>query len=202
LTIVADNGASSLELSEGRVPVTLFAGGTTGLLLLDTTGREEAFWTALGERVETGGLSALAFAGPVPGDATEAAVLAGRRLAQLGVEQVVVVAAGDNAPAALRAAAGGGFAAVVLVDPAIAAEDVAALLEDAPLAKLVLVAGNDSQAQRTAELVFENSIGPTVIWSAPRRQRGLPPLREESGQMLAETILEFVVSVCGDGRRI
>jgi hypothetical protein len=174
---------------ETYADVTLYAGGTTGLVLLDAESGRAAFWTALAERAEEEGLSALTFATPVDAQPAEAAVRGARQLGQLGVAQVVVAAAGVDAAAALEAAAGDVFAAVVLIDPAIRAERLEPLLAQAPMPKLVLVTdGNDAQASA----IYRHAIGPTVI-----RQL---PLGEETAELAEEAILGFTVGACGDGR--
>src|SRR5262249_16461568 len=48
--------------------VLLYAGGATGLVLLDGTGEQAVFWTGLAEHAEDQGLSALAFTEPVIDD--------------------------------------------------------------------------------------------------------------------------------------
>ena len=73
MSTAVENDDLVLELDAGEsAGIALFAGGTTGLVLLDSTGGREAFWTSLGERAEGEGLSALGFAGSVPGDPADA----------------------------------------------------------------------------------------------------------------------------------
>jgi hypothetical protein len=200
MNLAAETDTFRLDLAgEGSVAVMLFAGGTTGLVLLDSAGEQTAFWTSLGELAETDGLSALAFVEPVPGDPVGAAVQAARLLARLGVQQAVIAAEGADAPAALRAAAHGCFAAVVLFQPAIPDDELESLLEETRMAKLVLVVDNDAVAQAFSR----HAIGPTVIRHLPRSDtgRGAHLLTGEVADLVAETILGFAISVCGDGRR-
>src|SRR5262249_48277196 len=136
MTVAAAHDAVELELPGGSVPVLLFAGGTTGLVLLGSAEPARSFCAALGEAAEDGGLSALAFADAIPGDAALAAGHAAALLARLGVEHTVLVGVGDEAVPALRAAAGETFSALVLVGAHIAEQQLEALLAEAPLPKL------------------------------------------------------------------
>jgi pimeloyl-ACP methyl ester carboxylesterase len=201
MSVAAENDTIALELADGvSVPVALFAGGTTGLVLLDRDGDWRAFWWKLGERAESDGLSALAFADCVPSDPAGAAVQAARLLERLGVEQVVIAAARGDAAAALRAAADGSLAAVVLVDPAVPDEELEPLLEQTPMPKLVLVIDDDVQA----EAIYRHAVGPTVIRHLPAPdavRRGAVPLSGETRDLAEEAILAFAIGVCGDGRR-
>jgi len=175
----------AVELHEN---VTLYAGGSTGIVFLDGAGTRAALWSALGERAENEGLSALTFTASVGPDAAAAAAHAAQLLGGLGVERIVLSAAGGDAAAALEASADGGFAALVLVDPEIPEDLLEPLLAETPMPKLVLVTdGNDAQA--TA--IYRYAIGPTVI-------RQLPPGGE--AELAGESILGFTVGVCGDGR--
>jgi hypothetical protein len=184
-----ENGELVLELAAGEsAGVALFAGGTTGLVLLDSSGARETFWTSLAERAEAEGLSALGFAGPVPGDPADAAVRAAHLLQRLGADQLVIAAAGADAAAALRAAGTRTFAALALVDPAIPDDELELLLEETPMPKLVLVGESDAQAGA----IYRHAIGPTVI-------RHLPA--GEQADLAEEAILGFTVGVCGDGRQ-
>jgi hypothetical protein len=197
---LAGNGTIPLDLpGGGTVAVTLFAGGTTGLVLLDSTGEHTSLWAGLGEQVENEGVSALAFAGPIPGDSANAAVQAARLLERLGVEQSVIVSEGADAPAALRAAAAGSFAAAILIDPAVPDDELESLLAEAPLAKLVLLVDDDAMARAMSR----HAIGPTVIRYLPRADRGERAhlLASEVAGLVAETILGFAIGVCGDGGR-
>jgi hypothetical protein len=168
--------------------VTLYAGGTTGLVFLDGAGTRTAFWAAVAERAEEEGLSALTFGSPVDADQSAAALRAARQLRTLGVERIVVVAAGADASAALEAAAGDDFAAVVLLDPAIRDEVREPLLAETPLPKLVLVTdGDDTQAAA----IYRHAVGPTVIRQLPQG---------DGSDLAVEAMLGFTVGVCGDGR--
>jgi hypothetical protein len=200
MSLAAENETFALDLADGRLAhVALFAGGTTGLVLLDSTGEQATFWAALGERAESEGLSALAFAEPVPGEPAGAAVRAARLLERLSVEQVVIAAAGTDATGALRAAASGTFAAVALLDPAIPEDELEPLLEQTPMAKLVLVVDSDAQAHA----IYRHAVGPTVIRHLPtsNTRRETEPLAGELADLAEEAILGFAVGVCGDGRQ-
>ena len=117
----------------------LYAGGTTGLVLLTRSKPARRFCASLGESAEAFGLSALAFAAAIPGDPVLAADRAAALLESLGVEKMVLVAIGDDAVAALRAAASAAFAALVLIEPSIPEDELETLLGDVPMAKLLLV---------------------------------------------------------------
>jgi hypothetical protein len=200
MSSAVENQDLVLELAEGEsAGIALFAGGTTGLVLLDSTGGRRAFWMSLGERAEREGLSALGFAGPVPGDAEDAAVRAAHLLRRLGADQLVIAAAGADAAGALRAAGTGTFAALALVDPAIPDHELEPLLEETPMPKLVLVVESDAQAGA----IYRHAIGPTVIRHLPtpdaRREKEL--LAGERADLAEEAILGFTVGVCGDGRQ-
>jgi hypothetical protein len=197
LSVAAAHDAISLELPGGTVRVLLFAGGTTGLVLLAGSEEARGFCAGLGEAAEEAGLSALAFADAIPGDATLAADRAGELLGRLGVESTVLVAVGDEAVAALRAAATSAFAAVVLVEPRIPDGEIEALLADVPAAKLVLVRGNDAEAQAAAAAVYRHAIGPVVV----QHLVGGEALAGETAAMITEATITFAVGVCGDGRR-
>jgi hypothetical protein len=200
MSSAVENDHLVLELAEGEsAGIELFAGGTTGLVLLDSTGGQGAFWTSLGERAEREGLSALGFAGSVPGDPAAAAVRAAHLLQRLGADRLVIAAAGADAAPALRAAGTGTFAALALVDPAIPDDELEPLLEETPMPKLVLVVDGDAQARA----IYRRAIGPTVIRHLPtpdaRREQGV--LAGEQADLAEEAILGFTVGVCGDGRQ-
>jgi hypothetical protein len=195
---VAAETTTPLELPGGSVPVLLFAGGATGLVLLAGDGPARALCAGLGEAAEEAGLSALAFAGPIPGDPADAAAGGAGLLDRLGVDAGVLVALGEDAAAALRAAGRGAFAAVVLVEPRVAADELEALLADVPVAKLLLVRGGDAEAQATAAEVIRHAIGPLVVQHLP----GEDLVGGGAPAMIAEATIAFAVGACGDGRRV
>jgi hypothetical protein len=196
MSLTAEN--DNLPLAPGERGVSLYAGGTTGFVLLEGTGEQTAFWAALAERAEDEGFSALTFVEPQE-DAAGAAVWAGQKLERLGVEQLLIVAAGRDAAAALLAAAGGLFAAVVLLDPAIPDDRLEKLLEEVPMPKLVVVVNGD-EAQ--ARAIYRRAVGPTVIRHLPTSnwRRGGALFAGEPAELAGEAILGFAVGVCGDGR--
>ena len=196
MTMAAAHEAVQFELPGGSVPVLLFAGGTTGLVLLGSAEPARSFCAALGEAAEDDGLSALAFAGAIPGDAALAAGHGAALLGRLGVEHTVLVGIGDEAAPALRAAAGGTFAAIVLSEPRITEEQVEPLLAEGPIPKHVLVRGDEAEAQATAAAAFRHAIGPFVVRHLPG---GAPA--DETAAMIAEAAIAFAIGVCGDGRR-
>ena len=195
MTVAAAHETISLELPGGSVPVTLFAGGTTGLVLLADTEPARAFCASLGEMAESSGLSALAFAAAIPGDAALAADRAAALLESLGVEKTVLVALRAAAASALRAAAA--FEAVVLVEPRLQEPELETLLADMPIAKLVLVRGDDGHAQATAAAAYRHAVGPTIVQHLP----GGDWRARETAAMIAEATITFAVGTCGDGRR-
>jgi len=197
VTVAAPHEAVSLELPDGSVPVLLYAGGTTGLVLLASREPARTFCAGLGEAAEAEGLSALAFADPIPGDAAVAAGGAARMLASLGVEDAVLVAVGVDAGPGLRAAAGETFAAVVLVEPHISDGELEALLDDVPIPKLLLVRGDDAAAQATAGSAYRHAIGPFIVQHLPGGDRPAA----ETAATIAEATFSFALGVCGDGRR-
>jgi pimeloyl-ACP methyl ester carboxylesterase len=179
------------------VPVLLFAGGTTGLVLLGGSEPARGLFASLGETAEASGLSALAFADSIPVDAVLAADRAAALLRRLGVEQTVLVAVGGDAVAALRAAASTAFAALVLVDPRIPDDEIEALLADVPQAKLVLVGGNDAEGQTTAAAAYRHAIGPVVV----QHLWGEEATAGETAAAITEATITFAIGACGDGRR-
>ena len=186
-----------LDLPEGSVPVLLFAGGTTGLLLLASSEPARRVCAGLGEVAEAAGLSALAFDGAVSGDLGVAADRGMALLRSLGVENVVLLASGEDAAAALRAAAGpSAAAAVVLVEPRLPDKELEALLAHVPAPKLVLVPANDPYAQAVAAAAYRYAIGPLVVQHLP----GGSPLAGETAAMVAEAATTFAIGACGDGR--
>jgi hypothetical protein len=196
MTVAAAHEAVPLELPDGEVPVLLFAGGTTGLVLLGSAERTRSFCAALGEAAEDAGLSALAFAEAIPGDAALAANRGAALLERLGVECTVLVGVGDEAAQALRAASDETFAAVVLAEPRLREDQLAPLLADLRIPKLVLVRGDDADAQATAAAAYRLAIGPFVVRHLP----GAAPA-DETAAMIAEATIAFAIGVCGDGRR-
>jgi len=197
MTVTAAHEAISLELSGGSVPVLPFAGGTTGLLLLASSEPARAFCAGLGEAAEESGLSALAFAAAIPGDAALAAGEGARMLERLGVEDAVLVAVGDAAVPALRAAAGETFAALVLLRPQILDAQLETLLAGVPIPKLLLVNGDDAADQATATAAYRHAVGPIVIRHLPKGEW----MAGETAAMIAEATIAFALGVCGDGRR-
>ena len=109
----------------------------------------------------------------------------------------MLVAVGDEAVAALRAAATSAFAAVVLIEPCIPDGEIEALLADVPAAKLVLVRGNDDEAQVDGRCRVSArdrpGRGPAFV--------GGEALAGETAAMITEATITFAVGVCGDGRR-
>ena len=195
MTVSAEHATTVLDVDGTSVPVLLYAGGTTGLVLLGGDEERRAFAAELGELAEYGGLSALALAGDVAGDVTLAAERSAKLLAQLGVEHAVVVAVGTDAPAALRATGRGDFDAVVLIEPAVPESELEPLLAAVPVPKLVIVRGIDRDAQTAAGAVQRHAVGPLVIRSIP----GEKLLSDEAALMVAEATIAFAVGTCGDG---
>jgi hypothetical protein len=196
VTGAAVHDGLALDLPGGRVPVLLFAGGTTGLLLLAGSQAAREAVASLGQPAEASGLSALAFDGDIPCDAAVAAERAGALLATLGVESVVLVATGEDAAAGLRAAAGEAFAALVLIEPQVAAEELEELLADVTMPKLVLVPGDNAEAQAVAAAAYRHAIGPMVVQHLPGRSA----LAGETAAITTEATIAFAVGACGDGR--
>jgi hypothetical protein len=186
----------AVELEGGSVPVLLFAGGTTGLVLLAESERGRAFCAALGELAESAGLSALAFAGELPGDRMIAASRGVRMLESLGVERAVAVALGSAAVPALRIAADELVAAVTLIDPIVSLDELEALLAEVRAPKLVLVRANDPASQATANAIYRHAIGPTIVRHISRDDI----VAGEGAAMAAEATLAFAVGACGGGR--
>jgi hypothetical protein len=197
MTVAAAHEAISLELPGGGVPVLLYAGGTTGLVLVASDDPARTFCAGLGEAAEASGLSALAFADAIPGDAALAADRGAGMLDRLGVESTVLVGVGEAAVPGLRAAAGGAFAAVVLVRPRIAEAEIETLLADVPVPKLVLVRGDDAAEQATAAAAYRHAVGPIVVQHLP----GGDSTAGETAATIAEATIAFALGVCGDGRR-
>jgi hypothetical protein len=196
VSVAAGTEAFTLALDHGRVPVLLFAGGTTGLVLLAESESGRAFCATLGELAEAGGLSALAVAGDIPGDPALAAARGIRMLEGLGVEQTVLVGIGTAAVAVLRAAADGAVAAVTLIDPVVPHEELESLLAEVPAPKLVLVRANDAESQATAAAAYRHAVGPMIV----RHLWGDDILAGETAAMAGEATLAFAVGACGDGR--
>jgi len=197
MTGAAAHEAISLELPGGSVPVLLFAGGTTGLVMLAAAEPARTFCTGLGEVAEATGLSALTFADAIPGNAALAAERGAKMLESLGVEHTVLVSVGEAAVSGLRAAAATTFAAVVLIEPQIADGEIETLLSDVRIAKLLLVRSDDARAQATAAAAYRHAIGPIVVQHLP----GGDWMAGETAAMIAEATIAFALGVCGDGRR-
>lgn len=196
MILASDAETIPLELNETSVPVLLYAGGTTGLVLVAGSDSGRAFCGRLGELAETVGLSALAFADEIPGDVALAALRSSELLESLGVKQTVLVALGAEAVPALRAAGGGRFEAVVLIEPIVPLEEIEPLLEKVPMAKLILVRGDDSAAQEIAAAVLRHAIGPLAVQHLP----GETLVAGETAAMVADATLAFAVGACGAGR--
>ena len=196
MSLAAETETVFVEFDAGHARVVLYAGGTTGLVLLAPTVAGRAFCASLGELAEASGLSALAFADEIPGDRVVALSRASRLLERLGVQHVMVVALGGDAVIALRAAAGGGFEAATLIDPVVAHEDVEPLLAEVAAPKLVLVRSNDAESQTTAEAINRHAVGPLIV----RHLSGDDLFAGETAAMVAEATLAFAVGACGDGR--
>jgi hypothetical protein len=196
VSLAAEAETILVELDGGTSRALLYAGGTTGLVLVAPSAAGRAFCATLGEHAEAAGLSALAFADEIPGEREIAVSRASMFLEGLGVQQVMVVAVGADGGTALRAAAGGGFAAVTLIDPVVAPEDLEPLLAEVPAPKLVLVRSNDAESQRTAEAVNRHAVGPLVV----RHLWGDDVVADETAAMVAEATLAFAIGACGDGR--
>ena len=197
MTPLAAHEAIPLELPGGSVPVLLFAGGTTGLVLLAGSQPGRAFCARLGETAEEAGLSAIAFADEIPGDAATASDRAVSLLGSLGVEQTVLVALDTDAAAGLRAAARAAFAGVILIEPRIPADDLEVLLADIPTAKLVLVA----RRRRRGAGHGRCRVPPCDRPDRRAAPAGRETMAGESAAMVAEATIAFAVGACGDGRR-
>jgi hypothetical protein len=197
VTAAADQETTGLELAAGEAPVLLFAGGTTGLVLLAGERRAQGLCAELGERAEESGLSALAFAGAIPGDAADAVGAAAALLGRLGVERTALLAVGRAAAAALRATAGGAFGAVILVEPALAPDEAESLLAEVPAPKLVVARGSDPESQAAAAAAYRHAIGPMAVRHVP----GDDLFDGETAAMIAEAAIAFAIASCGDGRR-
>jgi len=196
VTVAAAHETTSLGLPGGSAAVLLFAGGTTGLVLLAGSEPARGFCASLGETAEASGLSALAFAGAIPSDTVVAVDRAAALLESLGVENTVLVALGDDAVAALHAAAGAAYAAAVLIEPRIPDEELESLLAEVPTPKLVLVRGDDAEAQATAAAAYRHAVGPIVVQHLP----GADSMASERAAMIAEATITFAIGAGGDGR--
>ena len=167
---------AALNVHGRAVPVLLYAGGTTGLVLLARAGRTRAFCAWLGERAESDGLSALAFAEDTTVERRSrcrggfAASRAPRRRTDGG--------SGRRAGFRGGAARGGKerLRGVVLIDPVVELDALEPLLAEVPVAKLVLVLGADEAAQETAAAVYRYAIGPwpSAIFPAGHRRTRRP----------------------------
>ena len=198
MTLSLDMEYVRLDVEGDATRAALYAGGTTGLLMLTASPLEAGFWAELGERAETQGFSALAYVDSVAA-APEAAAQAGYRLLRsAGVDAIVLVAAGASAPAALRAAVKHEYQAVVLVDSAMAHADAESLLADASLPKLALFAA-EGEREDEAELIRRHAIGHTVLRHLPTTGSACGILGDSDPSLAFESILLFATRVCGDG---
>ena len=151
----------------------LFAGGTTGLVLLGSAEPARSFCAALGEAAEDAGLSALAFAGAIP--ATPRSPPAGRPACSSvsAWSTPCSSASATRLRRRLRAATGDTFAALVLVEPRIREEELAPLLADAPHPQArARHAATDADAQATAAAAYRHAIGPLVVRHLSGRATG------------------------------
>ena len=198
MTVAAAHEAISLELPGGSVPVLLFAGGTTGLVLLAGTEPARAFCASLGEAAEASGLSALAFADAIPGDAA----LAADRAASAAREPR---RRADGARGARRRRGRRHFAPRRArhsrpSSSSSRASRTTSSRRCSPTCrspKLVLVRGDDAEAQATAAAAYRHAIGPIVVQHLP----GGDWMAGETAAMIAEATITFAIGVCGDGRR-
>ena len=198
MTVAAAHDAIPLELPGGSVPVLLFAGGTTGLVLLGSArSRRAALRIALGEAAEDAGLSALAFAGAIPGDAGVAAGQAAGLLERLGVRARVLVGVGDEAAPALARRHGGPSRPLVLdraARPRGGARAAARRRPD-PQARARQAATTRTRRRRRR---------PRTVTRSGRSSSGICPEgrgRARRSRMIAEAAIAFAIGVCGDGRR-
>jgi hypothetical protein len=63
--------------------------------------------------------------------------------------------------------------------------------------KLVLVPGDDAEAQAVAAAAYRHAVGPMVVQHLP----GPSPLAGETAALTTEATIAFAVGACGDGRR-
>ena len=197
MSVAAAHEASLLEVPGGEVPVLLFAGGTTGLVLLGGAARARTVLRELGEAAEASGLSALAFADEIPGDAAVAAGRAAAMLEGLGVEKTVLVGVGDDAASALRAAAGATFAAVVLVEPRARPRRA----RTAPRGRAGRQARTRPGGGRAGAGDGEGGVSPRDRPHHRPAPAGGDTEAGETAAMIAEATITFAVGACGDGRR-
>lgn len=184
-----------LAVTKGEtVPVALFAGGTTGLVLGIGRAEPDARCSLLAERAEEWGFSALLAAAPSERP-EETARAAARRLRELGVRRSILVAAEREAEWALSAAAGG-FEALVLLSPVGAAANWAGL-RGATMPKLIVLGSGDDESSRTTRTLYRSAVGLTLVRSFPVAERGSALVDCELGDHVVETVLTFAARSCG-----
>ncbi len=197
-------GFVSLAVAAGvDLPVALFAGGETGMLVVDAAGRDFERWSNLATVAEQEGLSSLLFGTALPEQADEAVTAARKMLKKLGAQHIVLTAAGADSTLALRLAAKGSYSAVALVSPLLTEEAEAfATLASVWIPKLVLVGSEDSQGSATAQRLYRAAIGRFVLRQFPVSDRGSDLLAGDWSRLVIEAIVDFVVYSCGNGGAI
>jgi hypothetical protein len=175
------------------VPVLLFAGGTTGLVLLGGSEPARGLFASLGETAEASGLSALAFADSIPADAVLAADRLLRCFGASGRRADGARTAGGDAVAASRCGLHGVLRPRARRPPSGRRDR--GLLADVPQAKLVPSAERCGRARPRRSPPYA-MIGPVVVqhlW-----------VRGDGGRdaAITEATITFAIGACGDGRRV
>lgn len=189
----------ALKVSTGVLPVSLFAGGSTGLLLVDTTATSREQWLELALRGEEDGLSSLVFAAPLPSVDQEGAVRAAAELLRnLGIDCIMLVAAGKDAFLGLQLAGRAACEALVLLTPTLKQSQTGVqAIRAARLPKLVLVGSTDDEGQAAAQMLRRRAIGPIILRHVPASDRGAALISSDHGELVVDTILTFAIRLFG-----
>lgn len=175
----------------------------TWVVLLHDRGPDEDLdrWRPLVPRLADDGWTSLALDlrghgasdGEWSGDLAVADVAAAVGFARArGASRVVVAAAGDSAVATLRASTSARADALVLLSPAIRADQPVADLRGSGEAKLIFVGGGAAAPRRAAERLRNASIGWTLLVNLPTSAQGTNLLGGASGRHVRNQVARFL----------
>ena len=109
-----------------------------------------------------------------------------------GATRVVVVAAGESAVAALHASATAAADALVLLSPAIDADQSVTDLRGTGEAKLIVVGASEAAPRRAAERLRNASIGWALLVNLPTPAQGTALLNGMHGRRVQAQVVRFL----------
>jgi hypothetical protein len=181
--------AASPDTARGHLAaIELFAGGTTGLLVIHgSSAGELRVWRRLLEAAES-----LGFSGCLTRSAGAAPILR-----SLGVPRLCAVAAGLQAEAALRMAAHGDVEALILVSPRIRSGAATADSLGSLRIPRLLIGGSDPRDVEAVREIARRSIGPVMLRYVPSPAYGHRLLDSDVGPLVGETVSLFAARTLG-----